>query len=1506
MQLPTIEGYRLSPQQKHLWSLQRSHPDVPTIAQCVLLCEGALQVQTLKTAIEKVIQRHEILRTAFQCLPEMILPLQVIQEETNLSISVSEPLFDRGLVQNLELAVQDYLQKNSQVPSLEQSPSLRVAIVPLAPQQHLLILSLPSLCADATTLQLLASEISRTYAGDFDSQLDEPMQYADLAEWQNELLEAEATNCGKTYWQQQFMDLSRWKLPFERQGLQSVPFQPRCFTAHLDAETISQFAQYDNGSIAAVLLTCWQVLLWRMTSRSDITVGVTSMARKYEDLQHALGLLDKCLPLQSHLEEHDLLSQRVQQTAQIMQEAHQWQEYFTGLPLVTLPVGFEFAEWSVASTPDLTFSIYQQAVYLNRFKIRLSCVRQSGQLRAEFYYDANLFAANAIAQIANNFQTLLTSIIHQPNARLADLNLLSDRDRQRLLVDFNPTTINHCSYSTIHQWFEQQVEQSPDRVAVVFEDQSLTYAELNARANQLAHFLRTQEIEPEQLVALYIDRSPEMLSGLLGVLKAGGAYLPLDPGLPATAVEQRLQQVQASILLTHQKLANDLTLTMRVICLDTDWSTIAQQATTNPTHCTTPENLVYVLFTSGSTGQPKGVAVEHRQLLNYVNGILTRLAIPEGASFATVSTLAADLGNTTLFACLCTGGCLHLISQERSLDPNALAEYGRQHAIDYLKIVPSHLKVLLDAADCRAILPQRQLILGGETLDWHLVERIRQLAPTCQILNHYGPTETTVGVLTYEVRERLLAADSETVPLGYPLPNTQVYLLDTHLQPVPIGVAGEIYIGGANVTRGYHAQPEFTTAAFVPHPFSSDPDARLYKTGDYARYRLDGTIEFLGRADQQVKIRGFRIELGEIEAALKQHPEVREAIVLATEAEHPQLIAYVVFQAADAIVNLRQFLQAKLPEVMVPSAIIPLKALPLLPNGKLDRHTLLAMELPQSDTANAFVPPRTSIEATIAQIWETVLRLPQVGIDDNFFELGGDSILCIQVIAKASQAGLRFTPKQLFEHPTIATLAEVVNTAPIIAAEQGVVTGIVPLTPIQHWFFEQNLPEPHHWNQSILLQVQQPLNPVLLRQALSHLLQHHDALRLRSHRDATGWQQINTDVDTIVPFTQLDLSTLAATEQSQTITTVATDLQTSLNLADGSLMRVVLFNLGNDQPDRLLLILHHLVVDGVSWRILLEDLQTAYQQLAQGQAVQLPAKTTSFKEWSTRLQNYANSEALQQELTYWQQESGAATLPMDNPTGANTVALIQTVSVALTQTETNALLQEVPATYQTQINDVLLTALVQTFFQWTQISSLYLDLEGHGRESLFEDVEVSRTIGWFTTIFPVQLQLDDPQHSEKCLKSIKEQLRQIPRQGIGYGILRYLNQNEVTASLRDRPPASVKFNYLGQVDTIAAPTSLFAPAPESTGLGRSPQGNRRYLLDITAIVSEGQLHLRWDYSAEIYQRSRIEQLAQNYLTALRSLIAHCQSPDVGGYTPSDFPDAQLDQEDLDLLIAQLD
>jgi non-ribosomal peptide synthase protein (TIGR01720 family) len=590
---------------------------------------------------------------------------------------------------------------------------------------------------------------------------------------------------------------------------------------------------------------------------------------------------------------------------------------------------------------------------------------------------------------------------------------------------------------------------------------------------------------------------------------------------------------------------------------------------------------------------------------------------------------------------------------------------------------------------------------------------------------------------------------------------------------------------------------------------------------------------------------------------------------------------------------------------MVPSAFVRLKALPLTPNGKVDRRALAAHSV-KPELEGIFVAPRTSIEEKIAEIWAQVLELEQVGIYDNFFELGGDSILSIQIIARANQAGLQVTPKQLFENPTVAGLAAVAGTAPAILAEQGHVTGSLPLTPIQHWFFEQKLCDPHHWNQALLLKVRQAIVPDLLERAVQQLLEHHDALRLR-FIPKSGWQQVSAGLDEAeaVPFSCIDLSELPPAEQETALEATAAELQASLNLAEGPLLQVALLDLGDNQPNRLLLVIHHLAVDGVSWRILLEDLQQVYQQLSQGEVVQLPLKTTSFKQWSEFLQEYAHSPGLQQERDYWVQASRQfSRLPVDNPGGANTVASLSTVSVSLSVAETSALLQKVPAAYRTEINDVLLTALVQTFTQWTKGHSLLVDLEGHGREAIANDIDLSRTIGWFTTIFPVLLTLEGIFQPGEALKAIKEQLRSVPNRGIGYGVLRYLSGDTSVTEQLQIPQAEVRFNYLGQLDQVLSESALFE-VDRTPGASRSPRGNRRYLLDINGFVLGGQLQLEWMYSEQMHRRTSIEGLAQGFIKALRSLISHCQSPEAGGYTPSDFPAANLSQKDLEQFLSKI-
>jgi non-ribosomal peptide synthase protein (TIGR01720 family) len=563
---------------------------------------------------------------------------------------------------------------------------------------------------------------------------------------------------------------------------------------------------------------------------------------------------------------------------------------------------------------------------------------------------------------------------------------------------------------------------------------------------------------------------------------------------------------------------------------------------------------------------------------------------------------------------------------------------------------------------------------------------------------------------------------------------------------------------------------------------------------------------------------------------------------------------------------------------------------------------------PRPSLETSYVAPRNDVEQLIAGIWQDLLGIERVGVHDNFFELGGDSVISLQITAKVNQAGLRLTPRLVFEHQTIDSLARAVGTTDSAQAEQGLIVGPLPLTPIQQWFFERDLPEPHHFNQALLLEVREALAPAILEQSLRYLIIHHDALRLRFVRGERGWQQMNADFDGGSPFYATDLSSLSEDKQRLAIETATAATQASLNLSEGPLVRVLLFDLGPQRPRRLLIVSHHLAVDGVSWRILLEDLQTIYRQLSLGETVTLAPKTTSFKHWAERLAEYAQSAELQDELIYWSEESRrwAGRLAVDFPLGVNTEASARTVAVSLSAEETRALLQEVPAAYRTQINDVLLTALAQALSLSTGEHGLIVDLEGHGREAIFETVDVSRTVGWFTTIFPVLLKLEKTAGPGEALREIKEQLRAVPNHGMGYGALRYLGgEREVAERLAVFPNADVSFLYLGQLDQTMSQVEMFGAAPESSGPTCSPLGTRSHLLEVTAVIVGGRLKLDWGYSENLHERSAIEHLAGNFIEALRAIIHHCQSPEAGGYTPSDFVEAGLSQDDLDELMAQL-
>ena len=1037
MQNQITKGFRLAPQQKRIWSLQQD--SFAYSVQGAVLLEGNLQPEILKDALQKIVNQQEILRTNFRHLPGMKTPVMVIADNSslpwqNINLSGLESEEQEAKIESL------CLEQRHQDFDLEQGAILRSFLLRLSATKHVLIVSLPSLCGDAWTLKNLVTEISNAYSACLQCEevSDQVVQYVQFSEWQNQLLEDEDAETGKEYWEQQdFSNANRLKLPFENKSRQKSNSALGCLRVSLGSDVLGKIealAQPYATSASVVLLTCWQILLWRVTGLSDIIVGKIYDRREgeYESLRNVLGLLATWLPTKVNFVPDLRFTEALELVKKATADAEEWQDYFcSNYDIVTSQIGFEWVEWPEKwSSAGVSFSLCNQYIRTEPFKVKLTCIFNNNSLSLDVHYDIHLFSEDAIQRLSRQLQTLLTNAIDNPDELISHLDILTPSDRKQLLFEFNQTQVDYPSDKCIHQLFEEQAEKTPNNIAVVFEAQQLTYAELNTRANQLAHYLQKQGVEPEVLVGLCMERSLEMIVGLLGILKAGGAYLPLDPALPTSGLEFRLQDAQTKVLLTQKQLVKNLPeYTAQVVCLDSNWEAMASQKSDNPSSEVRPENLVYTIYTSGSTGKPKGVAVEHRQLLNYLYSIQDILNLPAGSSFANVSTLAADLGNTIIFPSLCSGGCLHVVSSERVADAPALANYFERYPIDCLKIVPSHLAALLASSPSQSIFPHQLLILGGEAASWELIEQIQQQMPECQILNHYGPTEATIGTLTYPVKNRQASYGSQTVPLGRPLANTQVYVLDKQLRPLPFGVQGELYIGGAGLARGYLNRAEQTAERFIANPFLPESKTRLYKTGDLVRYLPDRNLEFIGRVDHQVKIRGFRIELGEIEAVLSQHPEVQQAVVSVQEDElnDKRLAAYIVPNREQTlkVSDLRNFLREKLPEYMMPSAFVLLKALPLTANGKVDRRALPAPDSIRPELEATYAPPRTEVEQTIAGIWQKMLHLEKVGINDNFFDLGGHSLLLIQVHSKLQKVLRRdISITDLFEYPTISSLTK--------------------------------------------------------------------------------------------------------------------------------------------------------------------------------------------------------------------------------------------------------------------------------------------------------------------------------------------------------------------------------------------------------------------------------------------------------------------------------------------------
>ena len=1261
------DSAELSFAQQRLWFLSQLEPE--SIAYHMtrrLRLHGILDVDVLQQTLSSIVERHETLRTRF-----------IARQGTPLQLITSAKPFELALVDISSLSSEQQSQKLATVLTsiverpynLSQELMLRAVLVRLSEQEHVLQIVLHHIAADGWSMSILVRELSAFYQAHLKQQphnLPElAIQYADFAAWQRSWLSGDRMDSLLDYWKQQLKGApSAINLATDRLRPSKPTYRGNKVKFQLStslSNQLRQLSQQSGATLFMTLLAAFNILLSRYSRQEDLVVGFPIANRTNPQVEKLIGFFANTLALRTDLSNNPNFTTLLSQVRRVALEAYEHQDLpFEKLveelqperdlsvsPIFQVMLVFQNTPQSEYQLEDLKVSSEKTIRETTKFDLTMTIQDNSEQLQGTLTYSTDLFDRATIKLMASHFQTLLLGIVRDPLLPIAKLPLLTEHQQRELVKKWHNAKPNYSDNLCLHQLFEQQVLDTPNAVAIVCQDQSLTYRELNLRANQVARYLKQQNVDSDEIVALCTKRSIEMMVGLLGILKAGAAYLPLDPQhQSAQRLGAIISDASVSIVLTQDDCLEQLAkVTAHKLCLDRDWQTVGEYSGEDLAVEVSPHNLAYVIYTSGSTGQPKGVTIEHRQIVSYLQAIIERLEFVTHSSFALVSTLAADLGNTMVFPALCTGGQLHVLSWECITSPVEFANYITHYQIDYLKIVPSHLRALQsgDGNHLKRILPQKGLILGGEALTTEWVKSLMESGSQCAIFNHYGPTETTVGVLTYRVPEEL--PNLPTIPLGYPLDNSQVYLLDSEQNLVPVGVPGEIYIGGSGVARGYLNRAELTAARFLNHPFAAT--GHLYRTGDLGRYRADGTMEFLGRIDQQVKIRGFRIELGEIEAALLQHPAVRQTVVLVAEVTSgdKRIAAYVVLEPATGIQQLRQYLSQQLPDYMIPAVFVPIDGVPLTPNGKVDSTALAVPDWSKRQSEQELVAPRTATEQQLAEIWQEVLQQEQVGIYDNFFELGGHSLLATQVVSRIAQAfEIELPLRTLFETPTIAGLSNFIEQSagslqgqPIIPKRRHSDSAELSFAQQRLWFLSQLEPESIAYHMTRRLRLHGILDVDVLQQTLSSIVERHETLRTRFiARQGTPLQLITS----AKPFelALVDISSLSSEQQSQKLATVLTSIvERPYNLSQELMLRAVLVRL-SEQEHVLQIVLHHIAADGWSMSILVRELSAFYQAHLKQQPHNLPELAIQYADFAAWQRSWLSGDRMDSLLDYWKQQ----------------------------------------------------------------------------------------------------------------------------------------------------------------------------------------------------------------------------------------------------------------------------
>ncbi|MCU0286454.1 MAG: amino acid adenylation domain-containing protein, partial [Acidobacteria bacterium] len=1548
--------YNLTPMQEgilfHALMNEKSYSYFEQTSYCL---QGKLDIALVEKSLNELYKRHDILRTAF-VYKDIDHPVQVVLKERVIDFYY-ENISKIGMNDEKENFIKEFQEKDKKRLFDLSKEGMRVSILQVAESGYEFIWSFHHILMDGWCCGILNKEFFEIYASYLENRpyrLPEVTPYRMYIQW----LQKQDKEESERYWEN-YLDSyeEQTGIPRTKISKKENIYRNQVVSTSFDMEKttrLNKLAALNHVTLNTVIQTLWGILLGKYNDKEDVVFGAVVSGRPsvLEGVESMIGLFINTIPVRvcfaGDLKFNELLKQiqeealagepyhyhplaEIQSRTLLKQNLIDHILAFENYPVAEQIEGFgkENNKSTKAFLKISNVELFEQTNY--NFNIVLAAAEQ---LIITFQYNGDVYVEEDMKRIAEHFHLAIDQVIQNQEMKISQLTLLSEEEKNSILYEFNNTTVEYPRDKTIHQLFEEQVKKSPDYIALhgctiawmhdcmdawmdgeVARNVSLTYRQLNEQSDCLAGLLIEKGVQPDNIVGIKIERSVEMIIGIFGILKSGGAYLPIDPVYPQERIDYMLKDSGTRILITNNE--NKKTNNCQCSIVNCQLSTWEPRASVD--HASCPGQLAYIIYTSGTTGKPKSAGIYHRSFFNLIHWFVLAFGLTSEDRNILLTSLSFDLTQKNIFAPLVTGGEL-ILYPSGYFDPDSILKSIEKKWLTWLNCTPSMAYKIVEYSSHEklkrfaSLRSLRYMFLGGEPISIKgFVQWVGSAYFKAHIINTYGPTECT-DICAYYSLEEPLRFYEKNVPIGKPIYNAKLYVLDQWLQPMPIGAIGELFIGGEGIGLGYLNRPELTHKKFKiinyklkiinrsgtlrahlnafgdeekfhQSPFTTH-QSPIYKTGDLCKWLLDGNIEFIGRIDQQVKIRGFRIELGEIESQLIKHPDIKEAAVVLVQGEDRDdkyLCAYFVSERAWEIRGLREYMAKELPDYMIPSYFVPLEKIPLTIHGKVDRNALPdPREHSLKDNAD-YMPPQNAIEKKLVEIWENVLGRSNVSTNENFFMTGGDSIKAIQIISRMNSAGYKLEMRDLFQYPIIADLSPRIKKLQH-KPEQRVITGTFPLTPIQEMFFEQSYTDSHHYNQAVMFYAKERLAKEEIKAVFRKIQEHHDALRMTYEINKENGQvlQINHGLDYPLSLEEFEIN------DSTDLVTIAESIQASIDLEKGPLMKLGLFHLSDG--DRLLIVIHHLVIDGVSWRILFEDIETLYNQMKQGKELTLPPKTDSFKTWAEKLTTYANSKEFLKEKTYWQKiESLKVPLIVkDFDLADNYVKDTTSISFSLGQEETELLLTRVNMAFGTEINDILITALAMSIKRTFGHEQIAITLEGHGREEIIEEIDISRTVGWFTSLYPVLADISYADDPARQIKEIKEILRRIPNKGIGCGILKYLTSEEHKKEIEFKLRPQISFNYLGQFDADVKKLSFFEPAKESYGHSQGVNNKQEYLLDVIGMTVNNRLTMTISYNKTHFKRETMAGLNSNFQYELQCLIAFCAGREKRESTPSDF------------------